>query len=255
MKKLFAIIPCYNEEENIGALIDTWMEQKPKLNEHGYELFVYPIDDCSKDGTKDIILSKSNEYPENVKLIQHEINKNLCGGLNTAISFFSDNGNEGDLLCIMDGDNTQSPIYIHDMLSSLEENNSDCVIASRYRKNADVTGLASYRKLMSDCARFYYTIMLHIPGVRDYTCGYRLYKYEIINKLPEKFGTDPIHEKTFACMMELLYKVYICGAKFSEVGFKLRYDFKKGESKMNVGKTAKKSLTTAIRLKVKKGII
>jgi len=255
MKKLFAVIPCYNEEENIGTLIDTWMEQKQKLEDCGYEPFIYPIDDCSKDNTKNVILSKCNEYPENVKLIQHDVNKNLCGGLNTAISFFSEHGNKEDLLCIMDGDNTQSPIYIHNMLTSLIEKKSDCVIASRYRKNAEVTGLAGYRKLMSDCARLYYTLVLHIPGVRDYTCGYRLYKYEIINKLRESFGDNPIHEKTFACMMELLYKLYLCDASFSEIGFKLRYDFKKGKSKMNVKATVRKSISTAYLLKIKQGKI
>ncbi|MBP8968540.1 MAG: glycosyltransferase [Lachnospiraceae bacterium] len=255
MKKLYVLVPCYNEEENIGALVDIWMEQKAGLEDKGYELHIHPIDDCSKDNTKQVIISKSEEYPGNVELIQHEVNKNLRGGLNTAIKFFSVNGNDGDLMCIMDGDNTQSPIYIHDMVSELNSKNVDCVIASRYRKNSDVTGLAGYRKMMSDLARIYYTLILHVPGVRDYTCGYRIYKHNIIKKVYEKFGEDPIHEKSFACMMELLYKVYLAGASFSEVGFMLRYDFKKGESKMNVGNTMKNSLKTAIQLRAKRGMI
>ena len=51
--------------------------------------------------------------------------------------------------------------------------------------------------------------------------------------------------------MELLYKIYLVGAKFEEVGFELRYDNKCGKSKMNVLKTAERSLITAIKLKAK----
>ena len=50
-------------------------------------------------------------------------------------------------------------------------------------------------------------------------------------------------------MMELLYKIYTVGATFDETGFELRYDFKQGQSKMNVLKTMKKSLTTAVKLR------
>ncbi len=247
MNDLFVLIPCYNEEANIGDLIDIWMEQATKLAEKGYILKINPIDDCSKDNTKQVILSRVEKYPENVSLIEHEVNKNLCGGLNTSISFFTQNGSDQDLMCIMDGDNTQSPVYIHDMLDKMFSGDYDVVIASRYREGADVVGLKAHRKAMSDLARIYYTLMLHVPGVRDYTCGYRLYKYPAVKRMADKFGTEPIKEKTFACMMEFLYKLHLSGSKFGEVGFKLRYDQKQGESKMKVGKTMLKSLSAAWR--------
>ena len=50
-------------------------------------------------------------------------------------------------------------------------------------------------------------------------------------------------------MMEFLYKLHLSGSKFGEVGFELRYDNKLGESKMNVFKTAKDSLATAVKLR------
>ena len=54
-------------------------------------------------------------------------------------------------------------------------------------------------------------------------------------------------------MMELLYRLYLVGAQFGEVGFQLRYDFKQGESKMHVFTTMRKSLTTACSLRSLKG--
>lgn len=248
MSKLFAILPCYNEELNIGELIDKWYSQADELKDSGYELVIVGIDDCSTDNTKKIIEDKSKQY-SNVFLLPHKVNKGLCGGLNSAIGYFLKNGGKDDLMALMDGDNTHDPKYIHAMLKKLKDGNKDCVIASRYCKDSAVIGVANHREFMSDMAKLYYSFVLKVPGVKDYTCGYRLYTYSIIEKLVEKYGEDPIVEKSFACMMELLYKIYTVGATFDETGFELRYDFKQGQSKMNVIKTMKKSLTTAVKLK------
>lgn len=240
MKKIFVFLPCYNEELNIVDLIEAWNEQKEKLEKRKYKLEVYGINDCSKDKTKEKINSMVKKY-DNVHLIDHETNKGLVGGLNTAIMNFLKLSNKGDFMVLMDGDNTHNPKYIFDMLDKIEEG-YDVVIASRYCNNSDVVGVAKHRLFMSDMAGVYYKLMLNVPNVKDYTCGYRIYTNEIISKLVKNFGTDPIKEKSFACMMELLYKLHLSGAKFNEVGFQLRYDNKKGESKMKVFKTMSNSL-------------
>ena len=248
MKKIYAILPCYNEEENIGKLIEEWNEQRALLEKKQYELNIVAIDDYSTDNTKSVILEKKKIY-KNVEIIEHTENKGLRGGLNSALHYFNQYGQKDDLLVLMDGDNTHNPKYIHSMLKLILEG-KDCVIASRYQKGSNIVGLAKNRELMSDFAKLYYTTILNIPNVKDYTCGYRIYTYNIITKLLKKFGEEPIKEKSFACMMELLYKVYMVGAKFEEVGFELRYDNKCGKSKMNVFKTVRRSLITAIKLKI-----
>ncbi len=249
MNKIFAILPCYNEALNIGELIDNWYSQKDELFQNGYELKIVGIDDCSTDNTKEVINNKVMQY-ENVALVPHAENKGLCGGLNTAIEYFLQNGSNEDLMVLMDGDNTHNPKYIHEMVKKLNNENKDCVIASRYCENSSVVGVANHREFMSDMAKVYYSFMLRVPNVNDYTCGYRVYTYSIIEKLVAKYGKDPIKEKSFACMMELLYKVYTVGAAFGEVGFELRYDNKQGASKMKVIKTMQKSLTTAFLLRI-----
>lgn len=249
MNKLYAFLPCYNEELNIGTLIDEWIEQKDELAAAGYDLQVRAIDDCSKDNTKEVILEKAAMYPENVQLIAHEVNKNLCGGLNTSIAYFLENGNENDLMSLMDGDDTHNPKYINAMIKKLKDNNKDCVIASRYCEDSGIVGVAAHREFMSDMAKVYYSVMLKVPNVKDYTCGYRVYTFSCIKRLVDKFGKDPIKEMSFACMMEFLYKIYLAGATFDEVGFELRYDNKQGESKMKVFTTMRKSLSTAFKLR------
>lgn len=250
MRTLFVTLPCYNESQNIQPLIEKWLRQQQELTQSGYTLHVAPIDDCSTDTTKEILQSVAAEH-EQVMPILHEKNLGLCGGINTAIAYFLRHGSKGDLLALMDGDNTQDPCYIHAMLSKLDAG-KDCVIASRYRAESGVVGLAKHRAFMSDMAKHYYRLVLRVPNVRDYTCGYRVYTYDCIDRLVSVFGQTPVQERSFACMMELLYKAYIAGAEFVEIGFQLRYDHKKGDSKMRVSQTMWKSLLIAPRLRLTK---
>ena len=115
MKKIFAILPCYNEEDNIGPLIDDWNKQLVMLKNKNYDLNIVVINDCSTDNTKNKVLEKQKQY-SNIILIEHEENKQLRGGLNTALEYFNKNGTQEDLLVLMDGDNTHNPKYVSKMI-------------------------------------------------------------------------------------------------------------------------------------------
>ncbi|MCL2106500.1 MAG: glycosyltransferase [Oscillospiraceae bacterium] len=244
---LYVFLPCYNEALNIASLIESWNSHRAALRERGFALRVFGIDDCSTDGTRGVILEMAEKY-DNVSLLPHEVNRGLRGGLNTSISRFLALGQKGDLMALMDGDNTHDPKYIFAMLDKLQAGR-DCVTASRYCADSSIEGVASHREFLSDMARLYYKLLLRVPEVEDYTCGYRLYTYEIIEKLVARFGAAPVVDKSFACMMELLYRLYLVGAAFGEVGFCLRYDNKKGASKMRVLKTMTRSLIGALKLR------
>ena len=245
--KIYVFLPCYNEELNITELINAWAKQSSALADLGYELIIYAIDDKSTDSTRqkieDLLCTK-----ENLRLISHDANKGLNGGLNTAITYFLNEGENNSYMVLMDGDNTHDPKYIYSMIEELQKG-FDCVIASRYCTSSDTIGVSKFRVFLSDMARYYYKLMLRVPNVEDYTCGYRIYTYGIIQDVVKNFGIDPVKEKSFACMMEFLYKCYLSGAKFGEVGFKLRYDYKKGDSKMSIIKTMSKSILVALQLR------
>ena len=81
------IVPIYNEEDNIGQLIEEWSKQGKTLSERGYDLVIVGIDDKSTDSTKNIIKKKCECY-NNVRLIAHEVNKNLGGGVMSAFQYF-----------------------------------------------------------------------------------------------------------------------------------------------------------------------
>lgn len=248
MDTLYAYLPCYNEAGNIQALIEAWLSEKDRLQEEGYELQIIPVDDKSTDNTLEIIRSMEEIHPE-VRVIAHKINQNLGGALFTSVRDFLHQGTPGSLMCFMDGDNTHKPSFVHSMIRKQKEG-ADCVIASRYQPGARINGVPSNRLALSDGAKLYYSVMLHVPNVKDYTCGYRLYTYSILNNAYRKYQKELITMRSFSCMMEILYKLHKSGCRFAEVPFTLYYDSKVGASKMHILKTVRDSLIVALKLRL-----
>lgn len=71
-KVLSIVIPCYNEEKNIQALVNKVLNAPIKNKE------IIIVDDCSTDGTRTIL---ENEIrPLVSKIIYHEMNQGKGGG-------------------------------------------------------------------------------------------------------------------------------------------------------------------------------
>lgn len=256
MNELTVLLPAYNEEENVEALIKRWQDVRlPIRDKYALSLQIVVINDGSIDETKNICEILEQKYP-NFSLVNHIQNRGLGEAVKTAITYAVKSRPNSTYVCIMDCDNTHEPKYILDMLEKAylgnETRSADVVIASRYQKGSRIHGLSKYRILVSNCAKFVYHILLNVNGVKDYTCGYRLYSFEILSKAYNHFGNKIIEETGFSCMAELLYKLNILDARFKEIPFELRYDYKQGQSKMNVFETAISSIKLAYRLRTLK---
>ena len=248
MNKLYAYLPCYNEAGNIQPLIKAWLKEKDKLLQLDYQLEIIPVDDKSTDHTLEILRKMENSHPE-VRVIAHHTNQNLGGVLFTSIRDFLHCAEPGSLFCFMDGDNTHKPCFIHDMIRKQQER-FDCIIASRYQPGAKINGVPANRLALSDGAKIYYSFVLHVPNVKDYTCGYRLYTYDILRRAFKKYKNHLVTMHSFSCMMEILYKLHKSGCRFAEIPFTLYYDNKIGSSKMRILKTVRDSLWVALKLRI-----
>lgn len=246
-EKLFIGLPCYNEEKDINTLLDRILKVKQKVQEKfNIDVEIFCVNDGSKDNTEKTIIDREKD---GVKLINHDVNKVLGEAMRTILMHFINQGNENDYLVVMDSDNTHNPQYIIDMIEKQKQEKEHIIIASRYQKGATITGLKKHRILLSDFAKIWYNIMLKIPNVKDYTCGYRLYTHEIATKTYKKYRENVITQSSFACMMEILYKMYLSGAIIGEIPFKLEYNLKEGTSKMKIIKTSINSIITTVKIK------
>ena len=232
---LFAI-PCFNEALNLEDLINSFSEVG-KFYDPLFKIQLVIIDDCSTDNTQEVLAELKNKY--NFEVTKHEVNKGLTGGINTAFEIFGKNA-ESDhpayAYGIMDGDNSHGPFLAAEMANKIQQG-FDIVIASRYQSGARICGVSSFRQILSLGVAFLFKTLRNIPGVYDYSCGYRLYSPKIVKKACAKFGHEIVIEKSFACMVELLVKLHLLGAICTESPMLLRYDQKLGESKMPFKKT------------------
>ena len=229
-------LPCYNEAKNIGALL----EQYIRLNEvygNQFHTKVIVINDTSTDNTREVAESYLNKM--DLKIINHDTNGGLTGGINTAINEFAKYlhyDNQPIAFALMDGDNSHSPFVIPQMVNKILQD-YDVVIASRYQLGSRIEGVAYYRQVLSLGLGMLFKLLRNIPGVRDYSCGYRLYSPKIVKRLKDRYGDTIVLEKSFASMVEILVKCHLQKALCAEVPFFLRYDKKLGESKMPFKKT------------------
>jgi len=245
---IIVLLPAYNEENSLPVLI-------PSIDKELHEIGDYRIvvvDDGSTDRTPAILSDLENKYP--ILILKHEKNMNLGRAMLTGFSYIRDNIPDDDLIITMDADNTHSPSIIKALIEN--ESKGDVGIASRYRRGGGEKGLSETRSIMSRGAGILLDMAFHVPNVRDYTCGFRLYHPLIIRKGFEIYGDDFISEVGFTVMAEILIRLHFAGAAFYEVPMILRYDLKSGPSKMKVMKTVVRYFSLISKLKsVKKKLL
>jgi len=228
---VFVMLPAYNEGEGLPSLL---LKIKAVFAANGRPYHVIVVDDASKDDTSEIAIQASSEMP--LTLVQHQQNQNLPGALRTGLMKALEMAVPGDVITTMDGDDTHPPGCINNLLQKVSEG-YDVVTASRYQPGSRVMGVPFFRVLMTWGARMLFQVVMPIPGVRDYTCGYRAYREEILRETMDHYGDEFVSEKGFSCMADVLLKMRKFKYVFGEVPLLLRYDQKLGVSKMAVGST------------------
>jgi dolichol-phosphate mannosyltransferase len=246
MKKshLYIVLPAYNEEENIGKLLDRIAYYLLDSGIDNYEVVV--VNDGSTDHTIEILKDYERQLP--LKIVQHEKNKGLGPTIRDGLLFASEAASDGDIIITMDADDTHTPGLIYRMVNTIREG-YDVVIASRYRKGARVYGLSYGRRLLSWIASYIFRLLLPIKGVRDFTCGYRAYRAKVLKDAFAKYGGNFIDQQGFQAMVDIILRLRSMNVIFGEVPFILRYDMKQGPSKMNVKTTVVKTLKLILKRK------
>ena len=229
---IWIVLPIYNEEGAIARLLRAIQKE---LKKAGLDFSVIAVNDGSSDKTAKILEDFSKQM--RVYRVEHPKNEGLGQTIRDGLLSASEKAKEADWIVTLDADNTHSPAYIPGLLEKAVKG-CDLVIASRYQREGEEKGLPFSRSLYSRMINTILGIRFPVAGVRDYTCGYRLYSAKIIKKAFTCYGKNGfVEEKGFLCMAEILLKLRALDLKAGEVGFVLRYDRKTGPSKMKVLKT------------------
>jgi glycosyltransferase involved in cell wall biosynthesis len=121
MTTLSVVIPAYNEEDGIAAIVELVLAIKPALQQAGVdELECIVVDDGSKDRTAEIVMG----FGDQVRLIRQQ-NRGYGGALKTGFC-----AAQGELLGFLDADSTYPPEYFPQMCR-VALDGADLVIGSR----------------------------------------------------------------------------------------------------------------------------
>lgn len=243
-------LPAYNEEQALGALLDR-IRAVSLLQ--GVSKRVLVVNDGSKDATHEIAENHPLASDGKLQVVDHPCNLGLAAAMRTAIEQFLKDAGPRDVLVTMDADDTHDPAQISLLLDCLEDR-EDIVIASRFRPGARVYGVSIPRRVLSYGLYPFMRLLAPVPGVRDYSCGFRAYRAGILRLAVKSYGDDLIQTTGFSVQSELLIKCAANGAKVGEVPLILHYDRKVGKSKMRFCNTLAGYLRLiAIRRKVFRG--
>lgn len=225
---IIVLLPAYNEEKSFPALIPKIKSALDNV-EGGYRIIV--CNDGSKDSTQTLIEEYAHDTP--IEIIFHKINRGLGESSRDLFERAGEIATDGDVIVRLDCDDTHDPRYIPSIVDKVRSG-YDVVIASRFAPGGGQMGVNGYRAFISRGANLFMRLFFPIQGLKEYSCGFRGYRAEIIKKAITLYGNNFIQLRGlgFTCTLEKLVKLKLINARFGEVPFLLRYDQKQSASKM-----------------------
>jgi glycosyltransferase involved in cell wall biosynthesis len=116
--KLSIVIPVYNEERTFLELL-RWVREEP----HEKEIVI--VDDCSTDGTRDLL--KSLEGEKDIKVFYHEKNRGKGAAIREGFKHVT-----GDIVIIQDADLEYYPDEYAQLIKPIVDGKADVVFGSRF---------------------------------------------------------------------------------------------------------------------------
>jgi len=189
-------IPAYNEEKAIGDIVKQSLQYSDKI---------IVCDDGSTDNTAKIARENG------AQVILHKKNEGYGAAIITLFDFARKEN--ADVVVTIDGDGQHNPDQIPLLISTLQENNVDIVIGSRFLdKNSSTPGYRkSGIKIITSAANFATDFK-----VSDSQSGFRAYS---------KRAIESIHptETGMAVSTEILLKISNKGLSLAEVPISISY--------------------------------
>ena len=119
--KLSIVIPVYNEAGTIADILKV-----VKAVDIGWEKEIILVNDCSTDGTKEI-LDQLGEEDSALKVLHHDVNQGKGAALHTGFAAAT-----GDYVLIQDADLEYDPNEYPQLLAPIEMGRADVVFGSRF---------------------------------------------------------------------------------------------------------------------------
>jgi glycosyltransferase involved in cell wall biosynthesis len=178
--KLSVVIPCYNEAATIEKIIDAVLCAPYDDKE------IIVVDDCSTDGTREILKNKIESKVN--RIIYQSKNQGKGAALREGIRMVS-----GDILIIQDADLEYDPVEYHKMIQPIIDDKADVVFGSRFM-GAEAHRVVYFWHRVGNGLITLISNMLTNLTLTDIETGYKAFRREIIQSITieeNRFGFEP----------------------------------------------------------------
>ncbi len=186
--KLSIVIPVYNEAATLEHLV-----QKVASVDVGMDKELVLIDDCSTDGTRDVMQRLAAQHPDWI-CAYHEVNQGKGAALRTGFGAAT-----GDLVIIQDADLEYDPDEYPQLLRPILSGHADVVYGSRFLGGGPHRVVYYWHYLGNKFLTTLSNMMTNI-NLTDMEVCYKVFKREVLENLTLK-------ENRFGFEVEITAKV------------------------------------------------
>lgn len=195
--KLSIVIPVYNERDTVLTVID-------KVASTPFEKEIVLVDDCSSDGTRDILQSLNRDDVE-LKVFYHEVNQGKGAALRTGFAQTT-----GDIVIIQDADLEYSPDEYGKLIKPITDGNADVVFGSRFLGGPHRCHLFWHYVINKGLTTF--SNMLTNLNLSDMETCYKVFRADVAKRIEiesDRFNVEPEFTAKVAKMRCRVYEVPI----------------------------------------------
>ena len=175
------IIPCYNEERTIEAVILGSVKHL-SLNDN-----LIIVDDGSTDKSNILIKKLENKF-SNINLIKHEKNFGKGAAIQTALKRI-----KNEIIIIQDADLEYDPSEYKKLINPIIKYKADVVYGSRFVGSGEYRILHFWHSVVNHTLTFLSNIFSNLD-LTDMETGFKVFRSEKILKLnlkEKRFGFEP----------------------------------------------------------------
>lgn len=197
--KLSVVIPCYNEKETILSIVERVKEAPVEIGE------IIIVDDCSADGTRDILREKLEQDPL-CKVAYHEQNQGKGAALKTGFQLC-----QMDVVIVQDADLEYDPQEYPQLLRPIKDGKADVVFGSRFMGGQPHRVVYFWHMMGNKFLTLVSNMFTNINLTDMETC-YKMFRREIIQAIEieeNRFGFEPEITAKIARMRCRIYEVGI----------------------------------------------